>query len=105
MTKIMILEDSIDSLKALKAIVESVSKDIAVIPVKSLEEARAALQDEANLFQAFLLDINPSAPNQSASSALFILLQTHAGLNTSPFFRVRCCWVSVCFIIRGSTTS
>ena len=54
MTKIMILEDSIDSLKALKAIVESVSKDIAVIPVKSLEEARAALQDEANLFQAFL---------------------------------------------------
>ena len=45
MTKIMILEDSIDSLKALKAIVESVSKDIAVIPVKSLEEARAALQD------------------------------------------------------------
>ena len=58
MTKIMILEDSIDSLKALKAIVESVSKDIAVIPVKSLEEARAALQDEANLFQAFLLDIN-----------------------------------------------
>ena len=31
MTKIMILEDSIDSLKALKAIVESVSKDIAVI--------------------------------------------------------------------------
>lgn len=50
MTKIMILEDSIDSLKALKAIVESVSKDIAVIPVKSLEEARAALQDEANLF-------------------------------------------------------
>ena len=58
MTKIMILEDSIDSLKALKVIVESVSKDIAVIPVKSLEEARAALQDEANLFQAFLLDIN-----------------------------------------------
>ena len=58
MTKIMILEDSIDSLKALKAIVESISKDIAVIPVKSLEEARAALQDEANLFQAFLLDIN-----------------------------------------------
>ena len=58
MTKIMILEDSIDSLKALKAIVESVSKDIAVIPVKSLEEARAALQDEANFFQAFLLDIN-----------------------------------------------
>ena len=30
---------------------------------------------------------------------------THAGLNTSPFLRVRCCWVSVCFIIRGSTTS
>lgn len=58
MTKIMILEDSIDSLKALKVIVESVSRDIAVIPVKSLEEARAALQDEANLFQAFLLDIN-----------------------------------------------
>ena len=25
--------------------------------------------------------------------------------NTSPFLRVRCCWVSVCFIIRGSTTS
>ena len=47
----------------------------------------------------------PSPPNQSASSALFILLQTHAGLNTSPFLRVRCCWVSVCFIIRGSTTS
>ncbi len=58
MTKIMILEDSIDSLKALKVIVESVSRDIAVIPVKSLEEARAALQDEANLFKAFLLDIN-----------------------------------------------
>ena len=47
----------------------------------------------------------PSPRNQSASSALFILLQTHAGENTSPFLRVRCCWVSVCFIIRGSTTS
>lgn len=34
MTKIMILEDSIDSLKALKAIVESVSKDIADNPCK-----------------------------------------------------------------------
>ena len=58
MTKIMILEDSMDSLMALTAMIKKISKDIAVVPVESLEKARAALQDEANLFQAFLLDIN-----------------------------------------------
>ena len=56
MTKIMILEDSMDSLMALTAMIKKISKDIAVVPVESLKKARAALQDEANLFQAFLLD-------------------------------------------------
>ena len=36
MTKIMILEDSMDSLMALRAMIKKISKDIAVVPVESL---------------------------------------------------------------------
>ena len=70
MTKILILEDSKDSLRALTAMVSRISKDIAVVPVESLEKARAALQDEANLFQAFLLDINLKEQDMEDTSGM-----------------------------------
>lgn len=70
MTKIMILEDSMDSLMALTAMIKKISKDIAVVPVESLEKARAALQDEANLFQAFLLDINLDEQDMEDASGM-----------------------------------
>lgn len=59
MTRILILEDSKDCLNAITVMVEKVSGHVCAVPVNSLEEARAALEDEAQLpFQAFLLDIN-----------------------------------------------
>lgn len=58
MTRILILEDSRDSLTALTAMTEKVSKGVSVIPTNSLEEARAALNGAQQPFQAFLLDIN-----------------------------------------------
>ena len=70
MTKVMILEDSMDSLMALTAMIKKISKDIAVVPVESLEKARAALQDEANLFQAFLLDINLDEQDMEDASGM-----------------------------------
>ena len=70
MTKIMILEDSMDSLMALTAMIKKISKDIAVVPVESLEKPRAALQDEANLFQAFLLDINLDEQDMEDASGM-----------------------------------
>ena len=57
-TKILILEDSKDSLNAVAAMAENVSKSVSAVPVNSLEEARAALDEAQPLFQAFLLDIN-----------------------------------------------
>ena len=57
-TRILILEDSRDSLAAVTAMAEKVSKGVSVIPVNSLEEARAALNGAQQPFQAFLLDIN-----------------------------------------------
>jgi len=59
MTRILILEDSKDCLKAITVMVEKVSEHVCAVPVNSLEEARVALDDRAQPpFQAFLLDIN-----------------------------------------------
>ncbi|MDE7417343.1 MAG: LytTR family DNA-binding domain-containing protein [Lachnospiraceae bacterium] len=59
MTRILILEDSKDCLNAVTVMVERVSGHVRAVPVNSLEEARAALNDGAQPpFQAFLLDIN-----------------------------------------------
>ena len=59
MTRILILEDSKDCLNAVTVMVERVSEHVCAVPVNSLEEARAALDDGAQPpFQAFLLDIN-----------------------------------------------
>ncbi len=59
MTRILILEDSKDCLDAVTVMVERVSAHVRAVPVNSLEEARAALEDQAQPpFQAFLLDIN-----------------------------------------------
>lgn len=57
-TRILILEDSRDSLAAVTAMAQRVSKGVSVTPVNSLEEARAALNRAQQPFQAFLLDIN-----------------------------------------------
>ena len=59
MTRILILEDSKDCLNAVTVMVEKVSGHVCAVPVNSLEEARAALNDGTQPpFQAFLLDIN-----------------------------------------------
>lgn len=58
MTRILILEDSKDCLQAITAMVEKVSDKVSAVPVNSLEEARAALDEAQQPFQAFLLDIN-----------------------------------------------
>lgn len=58
MTRILILEDSEDCLRAITVMVESVSEQVSVVPVKSLEDARSALYHAQQPFQAFLLDIN-----------------------------------------------
>ena len=52
-TRILILEDSRDSLAAVTAMAEKVSKGVSVTPVNSLEEARAALNGAQQPFQAF----------------------------------------------------
>ncbi len=58
MTRILILEDSKECLDAITVMVERVSGHVCAVPVNSLEEARAALDEAQPLFQAFLLDIN-----------------------------------------------
>ena len=58
MTRILVLEDSKDCLNAITAMLEKVSDRVCAVPVNSLKEARAALENEAQPFQAFLLDIN-----------------------------------------------
>lgn len=70
MTKLMILEDNKDSLKALQIIIERVSADITVVAVSSLEEARKTLQEEKELFSAFLLDINLKESDTEDTSGL-----------------------------------
>ena len=57
MTRILILEDSKDCLNAVTVMVEKVSGHVCAVPVNSLEEARAALNDGTQPpFQAFLLE-------------------------------------------------
>ena len=58
MTKILILEDNKDSLLSITAMVERVSDKVSAVPVGSLEEARRALKNAKQPFQAFFLDIN-----------------------------------------------
>lgn len=70
--KILILEDCKDSLRAIAAMVEKVSSQVSAVPVGSLEEARRALQNAQQPFQAFLLDINlNSADNNDISGITF----------------------------------
>lgn len=69
-TKILILEDSRDSLNAVTAMAEHVSETVAVVPVKSLEEARAALNGAQQPFQAFLLDINLNPDDKKDCSGM-----------------------------------
>ena len=64
MTKIMILEDGEENLKVLTAMVESVSKEIEVVPVRSLDRALDVLQNTSEPFRAFLLDINLDVNNE-----------------------------------------
>ena len=72
MTRILILEDSEESLKAITAMVENVSNKVTAVPVKSLEEARRAVKTAQSHFQAFLLDINlDSNDNDDVSGITF----------------------------------
>lgn len=70
MTRIMILEDNKDSLKALQTMIEKISTDIVAVPVSSLEEARKALQETKESFHAFLLDINLNECDTEDTSGL-----------------------------------
>lgn len=71
MTRILILEDSKDCLDAVTVMVEKVSGHVCAVPVNSLKEARAALDDEAQPpFQAFLLDINLDSGNNDDISGI-----------------------------------
>ena len=72
MTKILILEDCKESLQAITAMAEKVSSQVSAVPVDSLEEARRALQNAQQPFQAFLLDINlNSADKDDISGIIF----------------------------------
>lgn len=71
MTRILILEDSEDCLRAITAMVEKVSGHVCAVPANSLEEARAALDNGAQPpFQAFLLDINLKADDSGDISGI-----------------------------------
>ncbi|MDE7476975.1 MAG: LytTR family DNA-binding domain-containing protein [Lachnospiraceae bacterium] len=71
MTRILILEDSKECLNAITAMVGKVSKRVCAVPANSLEEARAALDKEAQPpFQAFLLDINLKADDKDDISGI-----------------------------------
>lgn len=71
MTRILILEDSKESLRALTVMAEKVSGHVCAVPVNSLEEARAALDDRAQPpFQAFLLDINLNTDDSADISGI-----------------------------------
>ncbi len=70
MTKIMILEDGEENLEVLTAMVESVSKEIEVVPARSLEGALDVLQNTSEPFRAFLLDINLDANDENDISGI-----------------------------------
>lgn len=70
MTRIMILEDNKDSLKALQIMIEKTSADIVTVPVSSLEMAQKALQEAKETFHAFLLDINLNENDAEDTSGL-----------------------------------
>lgn len=58
MTRILVLEDNRDSLKALQIMIEKISPDIFVASAGSLDEAERVLESAKEPFHAFLLDIN-----------------------------------------------
>lgn len=71
MTRILVLEDSKDCLNAITAMLEKVSDRVCVVPVNSLDEARAALEEKAQPpFQAFLLDINLNSSDKNDISGI-----------------------------------
>lgn len=71
MTRILVLEDSKNCLNAITAMLEKVSDRVCAVPVNSLEEARAALEEEAQPpFQAFLLDINLDSNDKNDISGI-----------------------------------
>ncbi|MCM1181939.1 MAG: LytTR family DNA-binding domain-containing protein [Roseburia sp.] len=78
MTRILILEDCEDSLRAVSAMVERVSEQVAVVPVRSLKAARSALHEAQQPFQAFLLDINLDASDDEDVSGLTFAAEVRA---------------------------
>lgn len=72
MINILLLEDNVQSLKVLKKIVESVSAEITTVAVSSLEEAREALMQKHQTFQAFLLDINLNVEDEADESGIVL---------------------------------
>lgn len=78
MTRILILEDSRDSLDAITAMVQRVSSGVSVIPANSLEEARAALDKAQQPFQAFLLDINLKSEDKDDISGMVFAREVRA---------------------------
>lgn len=72
MINILLLEDNVQSLNVLKKIVESVSAEITTVAVSSLEEAREALMQKHQTFQAFLLDINLNVEDEADESGIVL---------------------------------
>lgn len=72
MINILLLEDNVQSLRVLKRIVESVSTEISTVAVSSLEEAREALMQKHQSFQAFLLDINLNVEDETDESGIVL---------------------------------
>ena len=70
MTRIMILEDNKDSLKALQIMIQKISSDIMLVPVSTLEDARKALQEAKEPFHVFMLDINLQEKDTEDTSGL-----------------------------------
>lgn len=70
MTRILVLEDNKDSLKALQRMIEKISADIVVTPVSSLDDARSTLEAAKEPFHAFLLDINLEEDDSEDTSGL-----------------------------------
>ena len=72
MIHILVLEDNVQSLRVLKRIVEGVSAEITTVAVSSLEEAREALAQKHQTFQAFLLDINLNVEDETDESGIVL---------------------------------
>lgn len=75
MTRILVLEDNKDSARALQAIIEKISKDIVVLSVNSLNEARKVLEEAKEPFHTFLLDINLEEDNAEDTSGLTFAME------------------------------